>query len=300
LDAEAQENQAIGADIDTSPLLSADLRDGTAKLIDLKDPLAKSQSTPDKAATDAAKNNALNNSLSLESLLGGIGANKLALGTGSLTGSGLGAIGGAANAPGFSFSTGLNTPSSTIANRNNAAPNANNLLNNALNRYSPATPNPNAPFAVKPSEPTPTVSPSPSPIAGTTSYTPSPVPTAPSNPVAGTSAVNPALLANPQSSNANSGLNSYTGLSSGTVPDSLPELDYPSRSPDLGVATPSPILRSPSTGNIPVPIGSTPMPPGGATPIAVPPPQSEPPFSVPRSTPGRSIGGGEIGTFSNP
>jgi hypothetical protein len=302
LDANAQENQAIGGDIDSSALLNADLMGGSAKLLDAslgQDPLAKSKSPSDNTA--AAKNNPL----SLESLLGGIGANQSGLGTGSLAGSiGGGLIGGGTSAPGFTFSTGLNNPGNSypgnsLANRTNS--NGNNLLNSALNRYSPATPNPNAPFAVKPSEPTTTPRPSPSPIAGTTGFTPSPVPEPPGNPVAGTSAVNPALLANPQSSTANSGLNSYTGLSSGAVPDSLPESYYPSRSPDLGVATPSPILRSPSSGNIPVPIGSTPMPPGGsATPIAVPAPQPDPPFSVPRSTPGRSIGGGEIGTFSNP
>jgi hypothetical protein len=95
-------------------------------------------------------------------------------------------------------------------------------------------------------------------------------------------------------------LNSYSGLTNGAVP-ALPDVaPIYTNQRDIGVATPSAILRSPSS-NIAVPIGSTPMPPGGASessPIAVP--QPDRPFSVPRSAPGQSMGGGEIRSFSNP
>ncbi len=274
----------VGADIDALSALNADLAptplldpklSATEALAQLKD--------KDKAAPK-------DNPLSLETLLGGLpGANKLSLNnrlTGGM-GSATGPIG--LNAPGFSFASGLNA-STTLANRS-ATTASNSLLDSALNRYSPAKANPAAPFAVNPSEPktAPIPNPAVTPIAGNSGFEPIAPPTAPSNPIAGTSTVNPALLANP-----NPDLNSYTGLTnSATLPDS-PVYGRPI---DSGVAQPSAILRSPS--NISVPIGSTPMPPGGTNsiPIAVP---AERPFSVPRSTPGQSMGGGEIGTFSNP
>lgn len=299
VETDAKENQAIGADIDSLASLNADLGRTPAGLIDPKansnDPLAKLKATEKAAAADGKLN-----PLSLETLLGGLpngdkGTLSSSLtGTNSLMGSPAGNITGL-NAPGFNFNSGLN-PSTSLANRSSTS-SANSLLDSALNRYSPAKPNPNAPFAVKPSEPTPTPSarPAVTPIAGTSGFEPTAVPTAPSNSLSGTSTVNPALLSNP-----NPGLNSYTGLTNGVAP-ALPDVApaYGTQR-DVGVATPSAILRSP-TSNIPVPIGSTPMPPGGASdsvPIAVP--QPERPFSVPRSAPGQSMGGGEIRTFSNP
>ncbi len=296
---DAKENQAIGAEIDSLSALNADLDRTRSGLLDPKadrnDPLAKL-----KAAETTAAEGKLN-PLSLETLLGGLPADKGTLSS-SLTGGMDRLVGGPAgntagiNAPGFSFNSGLNS-STSLASRNSSS-STNSLLDSALNRYSPARPNPNAPFAVQPSEPTPTPSarPAVNPIEGNSGFEPIVPPTAPSNPIAGTSTVNPARLANP-----NPGLNSYTGLTNESLPalpESAPNYSNPR---DVGVATPSPILRSPS--NIPVPIGSTPMPPGGfsdSIPIAVPQPVTDRPFSVPRSAPGQSMGGGEIRTFSNP
>ncbi len=301
---DAQENQAltsgrsenIGAEIDSLSALDADLGRTRSGLLDPKadrnDPLAKL-----KAAETAAAEGKLN-PLSLEALLGGLPADKgaqssrLTDGMNRLVGGPTGNTAGI-NPPGFSFNSGLNSATG-LTNRNSSS-STNSLLDSALNRYSPARPNPSAPFAVKPSEPTPTATPTVNPIEGNSGFEPIVPPTAPSNPIAGTSSVNPALLSNP-----NPGLNSYTGLTNETLP-ALPE-SAPSyaNQRDVGVATPSPILRSPSN-NISVPIGSTPMPPGGVSdsiPIAVP--QPDRPFSVPRSAPGQSMGGGEIRTFSNP
>jgi hypothetical protein len=284
----AQDGQ-VGADIDALSALNADL--APTPLLDPK--LSASEALAQLKAQDKAAATK-DNPLSLETLLGGLpGANKLSLNnslTGGMGGSPSGT--GGLNAPGFNFTSGL-SGSTNLANRIGASSASNSLLDSALNRYSPAKANPSAPFAVKPSEPksAPIPNPAVTPIAGNSGFAPIAPPTAPSNPIAGTSTVNPALLANPDS-----GLNSYTGLTnSATLPDSPV---YGGRSVDRGVAAPSAILRSPT--DIAVPIGSTPMPPGGATPIAVPAPQPDPPFSVPRSTPGRSIGGGAIGTFSNP
>jgi hypothetical protein len=299
VETDAKENQAIGADIDSLAALNADLGRTPAGLLDPKanrnDPLATLKAT-EKAATDGKLN-----PLSLETLLGGLpSGDKGALssglmgGTNSLMGSSPAGNQAGINAPGFNFSSGLNA-STSLANRNSTS--SSSLLDSALNRYSPARPNPNAPFAVSPSEPTPTpsVRPAVNPIAGTSGFEPTAVPTAPSNPLAGISTVNPALLSNP-----NPGLNSYSGLTNGAVP-ALPDVaPIYTNQRDIGVATPSAILRSPSS-NIAVPIGSTPMPPGGASessPIAVP--QPDRPFSVPRSAPGQSMGGGEIRSFSNP
>jgi hypothetical protein len=289
----ASSDTQVGADIDALSALNADL--APTPLLDPKlsasDALAQLKAQ-DKAAATATKDNPL----SLETLLGGLpGANKLSLNnslTGGMGGSTIGT--GGLNAPGFNFTSGL-SGSTNLANRIGASSASNSLLDSALNRYSPAKANPSAPFAVKPSEPksAPIPNPAVTPIAGNSGFEPIAPPTAPSNPIAGTSTVNPALLANP-----NPGLNSYTGLTnSATLPDS-PVYGRPI---DSGVAQPSAILRSPSS-NISVPIGSTPMPPGGvqSIPIAVPAPPPERPFSVPRTTPGQSMGGGEIGTFSNP
>jgi hypothetical protein len=287
---DAKENQAIGADIDSSALLNSDLRSKPTGLLDTKlnsnDPLAKLKAA--NKVTDLATANPL----SLETLLGGIpGSSSTGLGGAKLGAStSLGSIGG------FTTSSGLTSSlngSTNLANRTTTG--SNSLLDSALNRYSPARTNPAAPFAVSPSEPTPSARPPVTPIAGTSGFASTPVPAAPGSPVAGTSAVNPALLSNPDT-----GLNSYTGLTtSGTLPDSAPN-PYASPSNNPGVAAPSAILRSPTS--IPVAPGSTPLPPGTSLsiPIAVPAPVPEPPFSVPRSTPGRSIGGGAIGTFSNP
>jgi hypothetical protein len=306
---DSAENQAftsggsenIGADIDSLAALNADLGRTPAGLLDPKanrnDPLAPLKATEKAAAADGKLN-----PLSLETLLGGLpsglpsgdkGAlsSSLTGGMGSLMGTSAGKPAGL-NAPGFNFSSGLNS-STSLANRNSTS-SSNSLLDSALNRYSPARPNPNAPFAVKPSEPTPTATPTVKPIAGTSGFEPTAVPTAPSNPIAGTSTVNPALLANP-----NPGLNSYTGLTNGGVPALPDAAPTYSNQRDIGVAAPSAILRSPS--NMPVPIGSTPMPPGGASEsVTITVPQPDRPFSVPRSAPGQSMGGGEIRTFSNP
>jgi hypothetical protein len=290
----------VGADIDSLSALNAEL--GSTPLLDPKlstsDALAQLKAT-EKAAATANKDNPL----SLESLLGGLsGGGKLqpnGLTSGLGSSNGTGGIAGL-NAPGFSFTSGLNA-STNLANRPNGAGGAsgsNSLLDSALNRYSPAATkvNPAAPFAVKPSEPKPVVptpNPAITPIEGNSGFEPIAPSTTPSNPIAGTSRVNPALLSNP-----NPELNSYTGLTnSATLPDS----PVYSRPIDRGVAAPSAILGSPSSSNIAVPIGSTPMPPGGgAIPIAVPPAPPDRPFSVPRSAPGQSMGGGEIRSFSNP
>jgi hypothetical protein len=294
VDTDTQENQAIGAEIDSLAALNADLGRTPAGLLDPKnsnDPLAKLKATETAAAAGKI------DPLSLEALLGGLpSGNKASLS--SLTGGTNNAIGSAGNtaevnAPGFNFTSGFNSPTNNLANRNSSSPNS--LLDSALNRYSPARPNPNAPFAVKPSASTPTATPVVNPIAGNSGFEPTVVPTAPSSPIAGTSTVNPALLTNP-----NPGLNSYTGLTNGGMP-ALPDVPTYGNQRDVGVAAPSAILRSPSN-NISVPIGSTPMPPGDvtSTPIAVPAAPPERPFSVPRSAPGQGMGGGEIRTFSNP
>ncbi len=288
----------VGAEIDSLSALNAEL--GATPLLDPKlstsDALAQLKAT-EKAATTANKDNPL----SLESLLGGLPggsklpSNGLTSGLGSSNGTGgiAGLNGSGLNAPGFSFTSGLNA-STNLANRTNAS-GSNSLLDSALNRYSPAKTNPAAPFAVKPSEPKPAASPNPAvnPIEGNSGFEPIAPSTTPSNPIAGTSRVNPALLSNPSPD-----LNSYTGLTNGAT---LPDSPVYSRPIDRGVAAPSAILGSPSSSNISVPIGSTPMPPGGGSiPIAVPPAPPERPFSVPRSAPGQSMGGGEIRSFSNP
>ncbi len=294
---DAKENQAIGAEIDSLSALDADLGRTRSGLLDPKvdrnAPLAKL-----KAAETTAAEGKLN-PLSLEALLGGLPAEKgaqssrLTDGMNRLVGGPTGNTAGI-NAPVFSFNSGFNSATS-LTNRNSSS-STNSLLDSALNRYSPARPNPNAPFAVKPSAPTPTATPTVNPIEGNSGFEPIVPPTAPSHPIAGTSTVNPALLANP-----NSELNSYTGLTNSGVPALAESAPNYSNQRDMGVATPSAIRRSPS--NIPVPFGSTPMPPGGVSesvPIAVPQPVPDRPFSVPRSAPGQSMGGGEIRTFSNP
>jgi hypothetical protein len=286
----------VGADIDSLSALNAEL--GSTPLLDPK--LSTSDALAQLKATEKTATANKDNSLSLETLLGGLpGGSKLSpngltsgLGSSNGTGGIAGLNGSGLNAPGFSFTSGLNA-SSNLANRTNAS-GSNSLLDSALNRYSPAKTNPAAPFAVKPSEPKSVPSPNPAvtPIEGNSGFEPIAPSTTPSNPIAGTSRVNPALLSNPSPE-----LNSYTGLSnSATLPDS-PVYRRPI---DRGVAAPSAILQSPSS-NISVPIGSTPMPPGGgAIPITVPPAPPDRPFSVPRSAPGQSMGGGEIRSFSNP
>jgi hypothetical protein len=247
--------------------------------------------------TKAKDANPINITLpSLETLLGG--APKSMAGTAGLGGSELGTPG--LGAPGFATLNSnlsiLGRSGSTVAmtdSQRNGSP-----LSRALNRYSPATQNPQAPFPVSPSEPRVTPSPvtTTAPIAGTRDYQPSAVGLPTVSPIAGASAINPALLSSPEN------LNSYTGLTSGAVGDT----------PDRGVAAPinrdsgvaSPSLSRPSGITPSLPAGSMQMPPGTATyspstPIAVPVPE-EPAFSAPRNTPGSTIGGGRIGTFSNP
>jgi hypothetical protein len=254
---------------------------------------------------DKAKNaNPINVTLpSLESLLGGAPKSAAGLGNGGLgtpggTASGLANLNGSLNGGLNGSLSSLNrSGSSNVAmtdSQRNGSP-----LSRAMSRYSPATPNPQSPFPVMPSEPrvTPTPVTTTAPIAGNRDYLPNAVGLPTVSPIAGASAINPALLSSPDN------MNSYTGLTSGAVP-------YAS---DSGVALPasrnpgvaSPIRDRPSFAPA-LPAGSMQMPPGTATyspnaaPIAVPQAIDEPPFSAPRNTPGSSIGGGRINSFSNP
>jgi hypothetical protein len=271
---ESKEAQAIGAEIDSLPLLNADLNPKKDNKVSFSDADAIAKIKLPVVPGDQGSKPTENNSLA--QLFGGIGV--------------------PANTPNNSATfTALNTPlsnpllgnsnsgsgaSSTSSIPSNPATNSNNRPNQlaeAISRYTVARPNPNAPIPVTPSEPSNNgFAPASTglPIQGS-----APINSASSNssnpwtPVAGSTNVSP------------TGINAYTGLTSGGIPDSTV------------VAAPIPL----NTG-----IGSTPLPPG-TTPIAPPPPPTatpviapDLPFSAPRSIPGRSIGGGEIGSFSNP
>jgi hypothetical protein len=321
---EEKEGQSIGAEIDSLPLLSADFnpqKNGKSGLA-TADELAKIKLPP---LPDGTKSSSDNSQLVSGQLISGQPSAQLAEldsltklfgGSGSNLGNAnLGNTNNAASATLTALSRSENNPllgnrsansnanrlstllsgSSTSGSSNTSATGnvrSSNQLTEALNRYSPATPNPNAPINVQPSEPSPTPT-------GLPQYTPGLAGNAPVNvptynnlpPLAGTSNVSPGGI-----SGSDNRINSYTGLTSGAVPDSLS-----AGSVGTGVATPIPIGTG---GNIPVPIGSTPLPPGTTT-IAVPPPATSPaptsaPFTTPRSIPGRILGGGEINTFSNP
>jgi hypothetical protein len=268
---ESKEAQAIGAEIDSLPLLNADLNPKKDDKVSFSDADAiakiKLPAMPGDQGSKPTEND------SLTKLFGGIGV--------------------PANTPSNTATfTALNTPlsnpllgnsnsaSSVLSTASNPAPNSNNRPNQlaeAISRYTVARPNPNAPIPVTPSEPNYnglTPANSGLPIQGS-----APIDSASSNssnpwtPVAGTTNVSP------------TGMNAYTGLTSGSIPDST------------GVAAPIPL----NTG-----VGSTPLPPGTTTIAPPPPPTATPviapdlPFSAPRSIPGRTIGGGEMGSFSNP
>jgi hypothetical protein len=297
LSQEEKESQAIGAEIDSLPLLNADFNPQKNAKSDF--------ATADQIAQiKLPQQPGANPDVGIDSLAklfgGGVGnavAGNGVAATDSATAT-LMALSRPSNNPLLGNSGAANVTSSRLggglgSNLLSGAqtPNqSNNQLAAALNRYSPATPNPNAPVPVNPSEPTPTPTglAQYAPIQGNT---PVNVPTYNNlPPIAGSTNVPPG---------GDSGLNSYTGLSSGAVPDAL--------APTTGalsgaVATPIPVNTSP----IPVSPGSTPLPPGTATvtppfqPSITPAPSPELPFTVPRSIPGRSIGGGEINTFSNP
>lgn len=325
-DTAQREADALRADVDTLPLLNADLNAGvTAGLLNPDSTKDQTVSDQMQAANQVGQNAAQRlNQLSLEALLGGGAASGTtaqratnSLGTGTtepgLLGMGLGPIGNAVNAPGLNApsATGiapfsLNSPGTSRLSQRPTP--ASNQLGNALNRYSPARPNPNAPFQVKPSEEpqvTPQPTPAITPLAGTTALKPL-NPANPNNiatPIAGSNAINPALLARPQT--PQNGLNSFTGLTTGAVPPVAPSpsTTIRTRTPRT-VAVPTPTIRSGrSTPSFSVPNGSTPLPPGTSQSLPTfssPAPVEDIPFTAPRSTPGQRIGGGQIGTFSNP
>jgi hypothetical protein len=206
-----------------------------------------------------------------------------------------------------SNATNLNNP--TSANQINPATTS-NPLSNALNRYSysPAQPNPNAPFPVKPDATIPVAPPSPittPSIAGSVPLQPAFVPPV-SPPIAGTSPINPALLSAPSA-----GLNSYTSLINGAIPTIAPIVPTTPISSNRERATRNRLegttpaipgqVQSPISGlsSMPMPsstILATPQQPTMSTPTPV----EDLPFTAPRSIPGRSIGAGQINTFSNP
>jgi hypothetical protein len=274
---EAKEEQAIGAELDSLPLLNADLnlkKDGKVDL-SAADAIAKIKlpTIPGEQGSKPTETD------SLTKLFGGIGApsntpNNTATFTALNTPLSNPLLGNSNNAP-----SGSSNPSNPLNPVNNT--NRPNQLAEAISRYSVARPNPDAPIPVTPSEPSNNgFAPASTglPIQGT-----APINPANSNssnpwiPIAGSTNVSP------------TGMNAYTGLSSGSIPDSIPD--------STSVAAPIPL----NTG-----IGSTPLPPGTATiappqsPIATPVIVPDTPFSAPRSTPGRTLGGGQIGSFSNP
>ncbi|MBE9032293.1 hypothetical protein IQ266_21375 [filamentous cyanobacterium LEGE 11480] len=333
------ESQAIAADIDSLSLLNADLRTAQQRLnaqeTDTQKALAQIQQAQSKGSDDAKKLNRL----SIEALFGSankaiaktprltdgltgnrqLGDNNGFTSPNRLLGSTLNGIGNAVRAPGLT-NTGLNNGVLTdnrsaltnrLNSRNGLTPNqlgtGNSALSTALNRYSPAQANPSAPFQVKPSEPTPTATPRSlaAPIAGSTALQPTTT-TQINSPIAGSSAINPALLSAPKS-----GLNSYTGLTRGVVTGvtasptlTRPSIRQPSTAATLrrSVGGSTPGRLSTTSTSIPVSPGSTPLPPGTvlSSPTRSTAPVRDIPFTAPRSIPGRRIGGGQIGTFSNP
>jgi hypothetical protein len=275
---EAKEEQAIGAEIDSLPLLTADLnlkKDGKVDL-SAADAIAKIKlpAMPGDQGNKSTENDAL------AKLFGGGSSIAPTSNTATFT-----ALNSALSNPLLSNSNNAPSASSNPVNPVNPLNPGNNTsrpnqLAEAISRYSVARPNPDAPIPVTPSEPNNSgFSPASTglPIQGS-----APINSANSNsnpwiPIAGSTNASP------------TGMNAYTGLSSGGIPDSIPD--------STSVAAPIPL----NTG-----IGSTPLPPGTA-PIAPPLPPAatqvivpDVPFSAPRSIPGRSIGGGEIGSFSNP
>ncbi len=332
---EEKEGQSIGAEIDSLPLLSADFNPQKPGKPDFAtaDELAKLKLPP---LPDGTKGLNDNSQTMMGQAMGQLMSQPMGqlAEIDSLTklfGGSANRLGNANNAASATLTALSRSPDNPLLGSSNASNNANNAarlstllsgsssgssinnggssstgatgnvrssnqLSEALNRYSPATPNPNAPINVQPSEPSPTPT-------GLPQYTPGLAGNAPVNvptynnlpPVAGTTNVSPGGLSGSGFSGGDSRMNSYTGLTSGSVPDSLSSGSFGN-----GVATPIPIGTS---GSIPVLPGSTPLPPG-TTSIAVPPPApvSPPPapFTTPRSIPGRILGGGEINTFSNP
>jgi hypothetical protein len=279
---EKKEDQAIGADIDSLPLLSADFN-------------PKNQSKSDFTAADQLKkmklptlgdNAAAPSEDSLAKLFGG--ATSTPSGNEATLAALRSPLNNALLGNGDTTSQNPFLPTSLAATATAAKTTPTDQLSAALNRYSPAQPNPNAPVPVRPAEPVPN--------PAETFQPPTLQGNAPINtpiysnlpPLSGSINVNP---------RGDSGVNSFTGLTSGSVPDAVSV-------GDLGVASPAPLSTSP----IPISPGSTALPPGTSvgTPIAPIPstptsaPVEELPFTTPRSIPGRSIGGGEINTFSNP
>jgi hypothetical protein len=283
-DEEAKENDAIGADIDSLPLLSADFAKAKADL-STADAAAK-QKVPD--ISKLLSKDGKNDPLSLNSIFGSGGNSNAAANAPGLLGDKGGLTGGGL-ASGVDFGMSRSNPllaSFGLGDRTSST----NPLNSALDRSNPLRTqvNPDAPFAVQPREAAPAVQPSPSPLplAGNAPLNPT-LPSDTSIPTAGTGVYNPSYPT------AQPSVNSYTGL--GNVPDTV---SVPGFNPSAGVAAPAPL--NPNLG-VPVSPGSTPLPPGTVSaPVIQPEVPQELPFTAPRSIPGRPIGGGEINTFSNP
>jgi hypothetical protein len=272
---EAKEEQAIGAEIDSLPLLSADLnlkKDGKVDL-SAADAIAKIKlpAMPGDQGNKSTENDAL------AKLFGGGSSIAPTANTATFT-----ALNNPLGNPLLGNSNNASSGSANPLNPSNPGNNTSrpNQLAEAISRYSVARPNPDAPIPVTPSEPSNNgFSPASTglPIQGSAPINPANSNSNPWIPIAGSTNVSP------------TGMNAYTGLSSGGIPDSIPD--------STSVAAPIPL----NTG-----IGSTPLPPGTAT-IAPPPRPAatqvivpDVPFSAPRSIPGRTIGGGEMGSFSNP
>jgi hypothetical protein len=292
---EEKEDQAIGADLDSLPLLSADLNpkkqnQSQQQSPNPADPLAQLKQTqlnPNPTLDPDKPNSTSPNEDSLAKLFGGNNAAANPASSTILT-----------SLSGSSTNPWLNSGASTMnSGTMSASPTSSSSpLSQALNRYSPAIPNPNSPVPVNPSEPNSGAL----GTAGLSQYTPiqgnAPTSTPSYNnlpPLAGSTNVNPSGTVSGSVSGA--GMNSFTGLTSGSVPDTVA---VPGLNPGVGSAV--------QTG-IPVNSGSTPLPPGTDVGIPITParssglePAAELPFTTPRSIPGRSIGGGEINTFSNP
>jgi hypothetical protein len=285
-DEASKEREAIGADIDSSPLLSADFAKAKG---DLSAADAVKQKLPD--INKLLGKDGKNDPLSLNAIFGsGNSTNVVAANSPGLLGDQGGLTGGGL-ASGIDFGTSRSNPLLARFGFGDRTSNQGaNPLNSALDRSNPLKTrvNPDAPFAVQPREASPAVQPSPSPLplAGNAPLNPT-LPSDTSLPTAGTGVYNPSYPT------AQPSVNSYTGL--GNVPDTV---SVPGFNPNAGVAAPAPLNTN---LGVPVSPGSTPLPPGTASaPIVQPEVPQELPFTTPRSIPGRPIGGGEINTFSNP
>ncbi len=283
-----REEQAIGADIDSLPVLINDI--GIKSEINKAKP--NQPTLPQPAGTNAPKTpvsspaNASTGLATTQSTLGQPGIfgafnNGLADRYGQLNAGQSSAISAERNSVGTAQPNASGSGSATLPTSFTPTSSTKSPLQEAMTRLY-ATPSPVAPTNVN--QPAQGVNQAPIPVEGTTRLdSPGIDATKPATPVG----------------------NAYTNLVEGSQPYS-PPANYP--------ATVAPPAISPSVGpnsnlpplNLANPVGQSTVPtqpnPVGSvygSPASLPE-LKEQPFSAPRRIPGRAIGGGNINTFSNP